>query len=50
MISQKYGVALLGKIPLTTMQIRETSDDGKPAVASVDSVQKNTIKTLQTIF
>lgn len=45
MISQKYGVPLLGKIPLT-MQIRETSDDGKPAVASNDAVQKGYYKNI----
>jgi ATP-binding protein involved in chromosome partitioning len=39
MISQKYDVPLLGKIPLT-MAIRETSDAGKPAVATDDSIQK----------
>lgn len=39
MIAARYDIPLLGQIPLT-IQIREAGDEGKPAVASADSVQK----------
>lgn len=39
MIAKRYNVPLLGQIPLT-MSIRETSDAGKPAVVTDDSIQK----------
>ncbi len=39
MIASKYDIPFLGSIPLT-MPIRETSDAGRPAVATDDRVQK----------
>lgn len=39
MISSKYNIPFLGSIPLT-MAIRETSDAGKPAVATDNAAQK----------
>jgi len=45
MISERYNVPLLGQIPLT-MSIRETSDAGKPAVVTDDSVQKGYYKNI----
>jgi len=45
MIAAKYDIPLLGSIPLT-MAIRETSDAGKPAVATDDMVQKGYYQTI----
>jgi len=45
MICQKYDIPFLGFIPLT-MAIRETSDAGKPAVATDDTVQKSYYKNI----
>ncbi|MDD5405308.1 MAG: P-loop NTPase [Sulfurovaceae bacterium] len=39
MIANRYNIPLLGKIPLT-MSIRQTSDEGRPAVATDDAIQK----------
>lgn len=45
MICEKYDIPFLGSIPLT-MAIRETSDAGKPAVATDDMVQKSYYQTI----
>ncbi len=45
MICEKYNIPFLGSIPLT-MAIRETSDAGKPAVATDDMEQKSYYKNI----
>lgn len=39
MLSKRYGVKILGKIPLT-MTIREMSDSGEPPIAMADEITK----------
>jgi len=53
MLSNRYGVGILGKVPLT-MKIRELSDSGEPPIAMGDNITKSyfeaiTIKLLKEL-
>ena len=47
MLSQRYGVDILGQVPLT-MGIRELSDNGKPPIAMGDETTKSYFESITT--